>query len=159
MDGWGRMIKSGVKWGNMFLGEYQHTIDEKGRLALPSKFRLRLKTGAIMTRGIDNCLFVFTKEEWEMLANKLMSLPLTQANSRAFTRLMLSGAAAIDLDKQGRTLVPDYLRKYASLEKEAVIIGLYRRVEIWNQEEWEKYKARTEKESEKIAEQLKELGI
>ncbi|MDD4761619.1 MAG: division/cell wall cluster transcriptional repressor MraZ [Candidatus Pacebacteria bacterium] len=143
----------------MFLGEYQHNLDLKGRVAMPAKFRTGLKKGAIITRGIDECLFVFDKDEWQKLADKLVALPITQANSRAFTRLMLAGAAEAPIDGQGRVLVPDYLRMYAKLDREAVIIGLYSRVEIWDKKVWNKYKYRTEKQSEKIAEQLRELGI
>jgi MraZ protein len=143
----------------MFLGEYQHNLDLKGRMALPAKFRSELKKGAIITRGIDECLFVFGKNEWQKLADKLVALPLTQSNSRAFVRLMMAGAAEAPIDSQGRVLIPDYLKKYARLNREAIVIGLYSRVEIWDKRVWEKYKYRTEKQSERIAEQLKELGI
>jgi len=143
----------------MFLGEYSHNLDLKGRLALPAKFRTELKKGAVITKGIDECLFVFTKTEWRKLADKIVTLPITQSNSRAFTRLMLAGAAEAPIDGQGRVLLPDYLRQYARLDKEAVVIGLYARVEIWDKKVWEKYKYRTERQSEKIAEQLRELGI
>ncbi|MDO8504871.1 MAG: division/cell wall cluster transcriptional repressor MraZ [Candidatus Liptonbacteria bacterium] len=143
----------------MLLGEYKHTIDQKGRIAIPAKFREKISAGAIITRGLDNCLFVFAPKEWQALVEKLMSLPLSQANSRAFVRLMLSGAADVELDKQGRILVPDYLRKFAGLKKQAIVAGLYSRVEIWDADAWEKYKAKTEGASEEIAEQLGQLGI
>ncbi len=143
----------------MLLGEYQHTIDPKGRIAIPAKFRDKLQAGAIITRGLDNCLFVFTAAEWELLAKKLISLPLAQANSRAFVRLMLAGAMDVAIDGQGRILIPDYLRKYASLKKEAVIAGLYNRVEIWDAAEWQRYTQKTESASDEIAEKLGELGI
>lgn len=142
----------------MFIGEYKHNLDQKGRLALPSRFRQKIKS-AIITRGLDRCLFVFNKNEWEVLAKKLIELPLSQFNSRAFVRLMLSGAMDAPLDKQGRILVPDYLRKYAGLKKQAVVIGLYNRIEVWNLQEWEKYKNRTEASSDEIAERMGELGI
>jgi MraZ protein len=143
----------------MLLGEYQHNLDIKGRMAIPAKFRDKLTAGAIITRGIDNCLFVFTSGEWEKLANKLIALPLAQANSRAFVRLMLAGATDVELDTQGRILIPDYLRKYAGLNKEVVVAGLYNRIEIWDQASWNAYKVKTESSSEEIAEQLGELGI
>ncbi|MCL5006876.1 MAG: division/cell wall cluster transcriptional repressor MraZ [Patescibacteria group bacterium] len=143
----------------MFIGEFSHTIDTKGRLAVPAKFRAQISSGAIVTRGLDHCLFVFTDKEWEVLAQKLIALPLAQANSRAFVRLMLAGASAAELDSQGRILIPDYLRKYADLEKNAKVIGVYNRVEIWNSAVWQKYKEKTESSGEEIAEKLGELGI
>jgi len=143
----------------MLLGEYQHNLDSKGRVAIPAKFREKLTAGAIITRGIDNCLFVFTNKDWEALVQKLTSLPLAQANSRAFVRLMLAGAMDVELDNQGRILIPDYLREYAGLKKEAVLTGLYNRVEIWDAAKWNEYKAKTESSSEEIAEKLGELGI
>ncbi|MEK7077248.1 MAG: division/cell wall cluster transcriptional repressor MraZ [Patescibacteria group bacterium] len=143
----------------MLLGEYTHNIDAKGRMAIPAKFREKLGAGAIITRGLDNCLFVFGGKEWEALAQKLMGLPLAQANSRAFVRLMLAGAMDTEFDAQGRILIPDYLRKYAGLKKEAVVAGLYNRIEIWDSGSWERYKQKTEGASEEIAEKLGELGI
>lgn len=143
----------------MLLGEFIHNLDLKGRAAMPAKFREQLRGGAIITRGLDHCLFVFGKNEWEVLAQKLITLPLAQANSRAFVRLMLAGATDVELDGQGRVLIPDYLREYAELKKEIVITGLYNRMEIWDKEEWIKYKQKTESASEEIAEKLGELGI
>lgn len=143
----------------MLLGEYSHNLDSKGRIAVPAKFRDKLSAGAIITRGLDNCLFLFSGTEWETLAKKLVALPLAQANSRAFVRLMLAGAMDVELDNQGRILIPDYLRKYADLKKKVVIAGLYNRIELWNAEVWERYKEKTESASEEIAEKLGELGI
>ena len=134
-------------------------MDPKGRIAIPVKFRDKLGDGAIVTRGLDNCLFLFSKGEWEILAGKLTALPLAQANSRAFVRLMLAGASPVELDGQGRVLIPDYLRQYANLKKEAVVAGLYNRAEIWNADAWTKYTAKTEAASDEIAEKLGELGI
>lgn len=148
-----------LKSGDMFIGEYQHLIDDKSRLAVPAKFRAALKSGAIVTRGLDSCLFVFTKKEWEILAGKIKALPISQANSRAFSRLMLGGAMEVDLDVQGRILLPDYLREYAGLKKQAVIAGLYNRLEIWDEENWKKYKDKTEASSDDISEKLDGLGI
>lgn len=143
----------------MFIGEYQHNLDSKGRVAVPAKFREQLKEGTIITRGLDRCLFVFSKSEWETLAKKLVALPLAQANSRAFVRLMLAGAMDAELDNQGRILIPDYLRDYAGLKKKVVVAGLYSRVEIWDGENWKRYKSKTESSSDEIAEKLSELGI
>lgn len=143
----------------MFIGEYQHSIDQKGRVAIPVKFRLSLGSGAIVTRGLDHCLFVFEKNEWEKLAQKLVAMPIAQSNSRAFARLMLAGAMEVEMDSQGRILLPDYLRKYAGLSKSTIIAGLYSRLEIWDEESWKKYKEKTEASGDDIAEKLGELGI
>ena len=143
----------------MLLGEHRHNLDSKGRIAIPAKFKDKLATGAIVTRGLDNCLFIFASKEWEALAAKLTALPLAQANSRAFVRLMLAGAVDASLDNQGRILIPDYLRRYAELKKQVVIAGLMNRVEVWDQEKWEAYKKKTESASDEIAEKLGELGI
>ena len=143
----------------MFIGEYQHTVDEKGRLAIPTKFRKALSKGAVITRGLDGCLFVFTAGEWKTLAVKLASLPMSQANSRAFARLMLAGAMDVKLDSQGRVILPEYLRKYAKVGRDTVIAGLYSRLEIWDRKVWEKYKTKTESNSSGIAEKMGELGV
>lgn len=143
----------------MFIGEFRHNLDNKGRLAIPAKFRKDLVSEAVVTKGLDDCLFLYPKKDWEVLAQKLTTLPISQANSRAFSRLMLSGAVEADLDVQGRILIPDYLRQYANLGKRVVITGLYNRVEIWDEKTWLDYKAKTEKNSSEIAEKLGELGI
>ncbi|NQV90750.1 division/cell wall cluster transcriptional repressor MraZ [Candidatus Uhrbacteria bacterium] len=143
----------------MFIGEYKHAIDDKGRLAIPSKFRKSLVKGAVVTRGLDSSLFLFPKEEWGKLAQKLASLPLGQSNSRAFARLMLAGAMDVELDKQGRVVLPEYLRQYAGLKKMSVIAGLYDRLEIWDEEKWESYKKKVESDADAVAEKLGELGI
>jgi MraZ protein len=143
----------------MFIGEFQHNLDAKGRMAMPAKFRQKLTGGAIITRGLDHCLFVFANKDWEILAQKLIALPLAQANSRAFARLMLAGAVDVEADKQGRILIPDYLREFADLKKQIVVAGLYNRIEIWDSENWKQYKSKTESQSDEIAEKLGELGI
>jgi MraZ protein len=143
----------------MFIGEYKHTIDDKGRLAIPVKFRGDLAKGAVVTRGLDSTLFLFPLEEWDKLASKLSSLPLGQSNSRAFSRLMLAGAMDVSLDKQGRLVLPEYLRDYASLKKQVVVAGLFNRLEIWDEEIWQKYKTAMEEEVGDIAEKLGELGV
>ncbi|MEK7542371.1 MAG: division/cell wall cluster transcriptional repressor MraZ [Patescibacteria group bacterium] len=143
----------------MFLGEFTYSIDEKKRLAIPAKFRQILGKKAVVTRGLDQCLFLYSYQEWEILADKLSKLPLAQADARGFARLMLAGAMEADLDKLGRILVPDYLKEYASLQKKIVVAGVYNRIEIWDEQKWETYKKRIEKEVGDMAERLKELGI
>lgn len=143
----------------MFIGEYAHTIDDKGRLQVPVKFREELMRGAVVTRGLDNCLFLYTFEEWEKLAAKLAELPISQAKTRAFARLMLAGAMDVEMDKQGRIILPEYLRKFAGMNKKVVVAGLYSRLELWDQAAWDKYKTTTEKDSNDIAETMSELGV
>ena len=143
----------------MFIGEYHHTLDEKGRLAIPIKFRDALAHGAVVTRGLDKSLFLYPREEWEKLAQKLAALPLGQADTRAFARLMLAGAMEVEVDKSGRVNLPEYLRTYAGLQKDAVVAGLYNRLEIWDEASWTEYAARTEAEGSAIAERLTNLGV
>ncbi len=143
----------------MFIGEFKHNVDPKGRLAVPAKFREDLTRGAVVTRGLDGCLFIYTYDEWQQQADKLKKLPLTQADARAFVRLMFAGAAEVEIDKQGRINIPAYLLEYAHITKETVVAGLYNRIEIWSQTEWEKYTAKAESESNVIAEHLASLGI
>lgn len=144
---------------SMFIGEYSHSLDEKGRLAVPKKFRALLSKGAVVTRGLDNCLFLYTQAEWKKLADKLAGLPFAQSNTRAFARLMLAGAMDVDIDKQGRVILPEYLRAFAWLKKEVIIAGLYNRLEIWDTGQWRNYTRRTEAASTDIAEQMAELGV
>lgn len=143
----------------MFIGQYSHLIDPKKRLAVPSKFRKQLGDEVVITRGIDNCLFVYPLKEWKELAEKLSKLPISKSSTRAFGRLMLAGAMDAEIDSQGRILIPDYLKEYASLKSKVIIAGLYNRLEIWDEEIWNNYKSVTEKESSAIAEQLGELGV
>lgn len=143
----------------MFIGEYKYILDDKGRLAIPTKFRSKFLRGAVVTKGLDNCLFVYTKEEWEKEAAKFATLPKSQANSRAYARFTLAGAMDCEIDKQGRVMLPEYLRKYADLKRNVVVAGLYNRLEIWNEEKWEQYKSETERTSVHIAEELGGLGI
>ncbi len=138
----------------MFIGEFHHTLDDKGRLAVPVKFRAELAQGAVVTRGLDRSLFLYPKEEWEKLAAKIAALPLSQADTRAFARLMLAGAMDVDIDKSGRITIPEYLRQYAGLLKDAVVTGLYDRVEIWDEKAWNEYSTKTENTGNDIAERL-----
>ena len=143
----------------MFIGEYNFSVDTKGRIAVPAKFRRALGKEVVVTRGLDNCLFLYTKAEWIKLAEKLAALPISQSNNRAFTRLMLAGAMDSKIDSQGRIILPDYLRKFATISKKAIIAGLYNRIEIWDESKWNAYKTKTEKDSNEIAEKLIDLGI
>ncbi len=143
----------------MFIGEYQHTLDDKGRIAVPAKFRQLLRKGMVVTKGLDVCLFVYPNAEWEKLVAKLAVLPLAKANTRAFSRLMLAGAMDVELDGQGRVTVPEYLRQFARLNKQVVIAGVYNRLEIWDEKTWDEYKRATEGKSNEIAEALGELGV
>ncbi len=143
----------------MFIGEYTHNFDNKGRLAIPAKFRALLKDGAVVTRGLDNCLFLYPKKQWNEIAKKIANLPVSQSKARAFSRLMLAGAMDLSLDSQGRLNVPDYLLQYASLKRKAVIAGLYDRLEIWDDGKWSSYKKGAESDSNNIAESLGDLGV
>lgn len=143
----------------MFLGQYLHSIDDKGRIAVPTKFRDDLAQGAVVTRGLDTSLFLLPLEEWGKLAEKLASLPLGQASSRAFSRLMLAGAMDVKLDGQGRFVIPEYLRTYAGLQRNVVVVGVHNRIELWDEEEWKRYTEKTEQDAEAIAEQLGGLGM
>lgn len=143
----------------MFIGEYSYNLDDKKRIAMPVKFRASLGKAAVITKGLDNCLFVYTKKDWEEQAKKLAKLPFSQADARGFARMMLAGAMEVSLDKLGRIVVPDYLKEYAGLNKKTVIAGLYNRIEVWNESKWKFYKTKTEKSAGDIAERLKELGI
>src|SRR3990167_4151678 len=141
----------------MFIGESSLTVDEKGRLSIPVKFRASLSRGAVVPRGLDSALFLYTAKEWQNLAGKLANLPISRSNTRAFSRLMLAGAMDLEMDKQGRFILPDYLRNFAGIKKKVVIAGLYNRLEIWDQQRWERYKRDTEKTSTDIAEALEQI--
>lgn len=139
------------------MGEYNHTIDTKGRLIIPSKFRETLGEEFVVTKGLDGCLFVYDNKEWAAFEEKLKSLPLTNKDARQFVRFFLAGAAMAEVDKQGRILVPSVLREFAGLEKEVVLIGVASRVEIWSKERWES--AASYEDMEEIAEHMAELGL
>lgn len=143
----------------MFMGEYQHSLDAKGRLIIPAKFREELGEGVVLTRGLDNCLFLFPSDEWSILETKLKTLPLTKGGARQFVRFLFSGATECDLDKQGRINLPLNLREFANIEKDAVVIGVSNRVEIWSKEKWDSYVETAEESFEDIAENIVDLGI
>jgi MraZ protein len=143
----------------MFIGEYQHNLDDKGRIAIPAKFRLLLKKGGVVTKGLDNCLFLYTKDQWRIIAEKLSNLPVSQSKARALARHFLAGAMDLEFDNQGRVTLPEYLRHFAGLKKNVIIAGLYNHLEIWNKDDWDKYKEESEKNTNMIAEDLGDLGI
>ena len=143
----------------MFIGEYNHNLDDKGRLAIPVKYRTILKKGAVVTKGLDNCLFLYSKEQFDKIAQKFAALPLSQAKARAFARHMLAGAMEVEFDNQGRVTLPEYLRKFSELKKSVIVAGLYNHLEIWDEAAWNKYKGEAEKNSNAIAEELGDLGI
>lgn len=143
----------------VFMGEYQHSIDEKGRLTIPAKFREGLGASFVITRGLDQCLFVYPPEEWKALEERLKTLPFTKADARAFTRFFFSGAAECEWDKQGRVNIPPTLRDYAALQKECVVIGVSNRVEIWSKDRWENYFAESEGSFAEIAEKLVDFDL
>lgn len=142
----------------MLIGEYTHNIDAKKRFAIPSKFRRELGDKVVITRGLDSCLFLFPIAEWNLLAEKLGKLPLGQQDTRGFVRLLLSGASEVELDQLGRVLIPEYLKDYADLKKKVVVAGLFNRLEIWDDEKWKAYKGNLERNTDRIAEKLGEIG-
>jgi MraZ protein len=142
------------------IGEFRHTLDDRSRVAVPVRFRTRLAQGATLARWLDHCLGLFPHDEWEELAAKLRGLPVTNPNAREFARFMSSGAVEVELDKQGRILVPGYLREYAGLsEGEVVVVGALNRLEIWAPAAWLPYRSKIEDEPEALAEHLADLGI
>lgn len=143
----------------MFMGEYNHTIDSKGRLIVPAKFREALGDEFVVTKGLDGCLFVYPNEEWQAFTEKLKSLPMSNKNSRQFSRFFLAGAAACEVDKQGRILLPGVLREFAALEKDVVLIGVSTRVEIWAKERWSECMQTYDDDMDEVAENLAELGF
>lgn len=153
---------SGGKWRRLapvFLGEFQHALDDKGRLIIPARFRDGLGERFIVTRGLDQCLFAYPEAEWQVLESRLKSLPLTKADARAFVRFLFSGAYECEPDRQGRIMLPAGLRQYAGLEKDVAVIGVSTRVEIWAAERWAGYVAKAGESFGQIAENLEGLGL
>lgn len=144
---------------SMLMGEYAHSLDSKGRLILPAKFREELGEFFIATKGLDNCLFLYGKDEWAILEGKLKQLPLAKPEARAFVRFFFAGAAELDCDKQGRFLLPPNLREYAGLEKDVVLIGVSNRIEIWDRQAWDNYNENISPTVTEIASTLIDLGI
>lgn len=143
----------------MLIGEYNHTIDSKKRLSLPVKFRKELGRKVIITRGFESCLVIYPQKEWERVLEELKKLPSGRAESRKFNRAVLGGAVEVSLDKLGRILIPEHLKKYASLKKNVTVCGLSNKLEIWDDQKWELYRKGAEKTIDKVAETLPDLGI
>lgn len=143
----------------MFMGEYQHSLDDKGRLIMPAKFREQLTAPFVISRGLDNCLFVYPEAEWHILEEKLKTLPMTSKDARAFVRFFFSGATECELDKSGRINLPQNLRDYAVLKKDVVVIGVSNRIELWSKDNWDSYLSKTADSYEEIAETMEKLGI
>ena len=149
------METGGRLWGiNMFMGEYHHNIDDKARIVLPSKFRLELGDTFIVTRGLEGCLFIYSKKEWDNIVSKLKTLPFTKKDARAFLRFFLSGATECQTDKQGRVAIPMPLATYASLKKECIIIGVNDRLEVWSEDKFQSYFKENEDNISDLAEDL-----
>lgn len=143
----------------MLIGEHLHTLDTKKRLSLPAKFRKELGKTVVITRGLDQCLFVYSQKEWKQFSARLAELSMGQADSRAFNRFVLAGAVETTIDGSGRILVPDFLKEFAFLSERVVVAGMYNRVELWNESAWRSYTARVEKKADKLAERLGEIGM
>lgn len=166
-------MKSGLKWYKvgviflrllrvvivMFMGEYNHTIDVKGRLIIPSKFRESLGDSFVVTKGLDGCLFAYDNQGWSAFEEKLKGLPLSRKDNRQFARFFLAGAAEVEVDKQGRILLPANLREFAGLEKDVVLAGVASRIEIWSRSRWDGLQQEEEDSMEDIAERMSELGL
>ncbi len=143
----------------MFMGEYRHNIDEKGRLIVPAKYRAELGESFIITKGLDRCLFVYPDAEWTALTERMKELPFTKSDARAFVRFFFSGASECSCDSQGRTVIPSNLRSYGQLDREAVIIGVGNRIEIWSGETWEEFESTAEETYEDSAEKLTDMDL
>ncbi len=142
----------------MLIGEYTHTIDEKNRVSLPVKFRKEVGKKIVVTHGLDNCIFLYSVAEWEQVAQKLAGLGIGQADTRGFNRFMLAGAVEVDVDAIGRILIPDFLKSFAELGEKIVFAGVHNRIEIWNSDRWIEYKKLIQKQADKLAEKLGEIG-
>lgn len=143
----------------MLIGEFRHSIDDKKRVAVPRAFRKELGRKVVVTRGLDNCLFLYPKAEWQKMSEKLASLPMGQANTRGFSRFVFGGASEAEIDALGRILIPDFLKKFAGLGAKVVIAGVNNRVEIWDERRWDEHTQSIEREADRLAERLGEIGI
>jgi len=153
------VVNCGKEVSQMLLGEYRHNVDVKGRVSVPSKFRNDLGQTFVITKGLDNCLFMYSKQEWETFELKLKELPLTNQDARSFVRFFFAGAAECEVDKQGRINIPQNLREYANIQKDVVIVGVATRAEIWDSENWNKYTSSDSLDGTKLASQMSQLGI
>lgn len=143
----------------MLVGQFTHTVDDKKRLSLPSKFRKELGKKIVITRGLDQCLFVYSIGEWERFSGQLAQLSMGQSESRAFNRFLLGGAVEVDVDASGRILIPDFLKDFADLKSKVIVTGVYNRVEIWNEKAWKAYTTQVEKQADSLAQKIGEIGM
>ncbi len=143
----------------MFIGEFQHSLDTKNRVILPARFREKLGDNFVVTKGLDNCLFIYTLEEWNVVEKKLSALPTSNKDARAYARFFFSGAIEAETDKQGRMLIPSNLKEYAHIEKDVVIIGVSSRIEIWSTSQWQKYIDEADMSIDEVSAKMSELGI
>lgn len=143
----------------MLIGQYTHTIDPKKRLSLPSSFRRELGKKVVLTNGLDHCIFVYSQKEWQKVASKLGDLGIGNSDTRSFNRFMLAGAVEVEVDASGRILVPEFLKKFANLSEKAVLAGVHSRVEIWDENAWQKYTQQVGNEADALAEKLSEIGV
>ena len=157
------MVDSGIKWRKvvikMLMGEYHHNIDDKQRIIIPSKFREELKEKVVITRGLEDCLFAYSLDEWNSITSKLKTLPFTKKDARSFMRIFMSGATVCEFDKQGRITIPSHLTNYASIKKECVVIGVGDRLEIWAQEEWNDFYNSNKEDLSDLADHLFEANF
>jgi MraZ protein len=158
------VVKSGNKWYeveggvlHMFMGEYSHSVDAKGRLIMPAKFKEQLGAEFVVTKGLDGCLFVYPMEEWQNIEAKFREVPLTTKDARKFSRFFFAGAASLELDKQGRILLPAVLREYAEVQKDVVLVGVLNRIEIWDKDRWED--SNSYDDMDEVAEHMADLGL
>ena len=142
----------------MLIGEYKHTVDDKKRISLPSKFRKEIGKKIVITHGLDQCLFAYSMEEWKKISKKIGELGMGQSDSRGFNRFMLAGASEVAVDSVGRILIPEHLRDFAGVKSKVVFTGVYNRIEIWNDELWDEYKAKVMKGADSMAEKLGDVG-
>lgn len=147
------------RYTTMLIGEYRHTLDEKNRLSLPAKFRKELGSKVVITNGLDSCLFIFSKNEWAKFSEELSKLSLVEGDKRKFTRFMLGGASEVDIDANGRILLPDFLKEFANLKSRVIVTGVHSRAEIWSEKAWEDYKKAVQKDIDVLAEKLGEVGV
>jgi MraZ protein len=143
----------------MFIGQYEHHLEKKGRLSVPKKFRSQLEDGAVLSQGLDGCLFLYSKSTWELLVRKLETLPLTQTEARNFTRSLSFGATEVEIDRLGRILLPEYLKSFAGISVDCVVAGAIDRIEIWDKKKFALYTAQINSRREEIAEKLSSSGI
>lgn len=154
-----KWVLNPIGGGGMFIGEFNHSIDSKGRINIPSKFREKLGEIFYLTKGLDNCLFIFPESEWKVFEDKLKTLPLTKKEARAFVRLFFAGATEVSFDKQGRITIPQTLREHGKIQKDAVVIGVGTRIEVWASDIWEDYNDPENISYDEIAEHMADLGI